>query len=222
MEPRTIKFNTSKNPLALLIMLLCFVVQSLQVRAQSNEAQQLLLNVEKLAQLKNILTDMEKGYQIISNGYNAVRDISQGNFSIHQIFLNALITVSPEVKKYKRVAEILSDQKSIIKQYQRTYNALRAGNKISIAELSYVSSVYQKLLAESTNDLNDLATVITSSSLRMSDDERLQAIDQIYSDMNEKLQFVQMFNQQASLLALQRDREQNQHKVLSDLYKLKH
>ena len=48
-----------------------------QVMAQSTEIQQLLLNVEKLAQLKKILSNMKKGYEIVSNGYNTIKDISK-------------------------------------------------------------------------------------------------------------------------------------------------
>lgn len=42
--------------------MLLFCAFGISVRAQSQEAQQLLLNVEKLSQLKNILADMKKGY----------------------------------------------------------------------------------------------------------------------------------------------------------------
>ena len=56
--------------------------------AQSTEAQQLLLNVEKLAQLKKILSNMKKGYEIVSSGYNTIKDISKGNFNLHDEFLN--------------------------------------------------------------------------------------------------------------------------------------
>ena len=87
-----------------------FFTMNNSAKAQSQEAQQLLLNVEKLSQLKNILSDMKKGYQVISGGYNAIKDISQGNFSLHGIFLDGLMLVSPEVKKYRRVADIISYQ----------------------------------------------------------------------------------------------------------------
>ena len=66
-----------------------------QVVAQSTEIQQLLLNVEKLAQLKKILGNMKKGYEIISTGYNTIKDISKGNFNLHEAFLDALMQVSP-------------------------------------------------------------------------------------------------------------------------------
>jgi hypothetical protein len=86
------------------IMFLCisFSISWVNVSAQSDEAQQLLLNVEKLAQFKEILRDMKKGYEIVSNGYNTIKDISKGSFNLHDAFLNALLQISPTVKKYAR------------------------------------------------------------------------------------------------------------------------
>ncbi len=76
-----------------------------QTMAQSTEVQQLLLNIEKLSQLKKILSNMKKGYEIVSNGYNTIKDISKGNFNLHQDFLDGLLQISPTVRKYKRIAE---------------------------------------------------------------------------------------------------------------------
>src|SRR4051812_27551793 len=81
-----------------------------KANAQSYEVQQLLLDVQKLAQLKQILKDMKTGYEIVSMGYTSIRDLSQGNFSLHQGFLNEMLAVSSAVKNYKRVAEIVSYQ----------------------------------------------------------------------------------------------------------------
>src|SRR5438552_2102449 len=86
--------------------------------AQSYETQQLLLDVQKLAQLKQILKDMKTGYEIVSKGYSSIRDISQGNFNLHQVFLDGLLQVSPVVKNYKRVADIVSYQLRMVKEYK--------------------------------------------------------------------------------------------------------
>ena len=59
--------------------------------AQKDEIAQLLLNVEKLAQFKQILSDMKKGYKILNGGYNTIKDLSEGNFSLHKTFLDALM-----------------------------------------------------------------------------------------------------------------------------------
>jgi hypothetical protein len=57
--------------------------------AQSDEAKQLLLNVEKLAQFKSILKNMKDGYQLLHKGYTAIKDISE-NFSLHKTFWMAM------------------------------------------------------------------------------------------------------------------------------------
>ena len=67
--------------------------------AQKDEIAQLLLNVEKLAQFKQILSDMKKGYVILSGGYNTVKDLSQGNFSLHKTFLDALMEDKPDCEE---------------------------------------------------------------------------------------------------------------------------
>jgi len=92
------------------------IIVSCKSFSQSQEAQQLLLDWEKLTQFKKILKDMKDGYQIIHKGYTTIRDISSGNFSLHKNFLDALFDVSPAVKQYKRIADIINYQLLIVKQ----------------------------------------------------------------------------------------------------------
>ncbi|RZM06813.1 MAG: TerB family tellurite resistance protein, partial [Pedobacter sp.] len=148
--------------------------------AQSHEAKSLMLNLEKLSQLKNILSDMKKGYTVVSQGYKKVKDIASGNFSLHEVFLDGLMVVSPEVKKYRRVADIISAQKSIVSEYKGALRAFRGSDVFGARELDYLASVYSSLLEASLQNLEDLTMVITSSKLRMSDQERLAAIDRIF------------------------------------------
>ncbi|MNR51814.1 hypothetical protein D3C85_1715440 [compost metagenome] len=49
--------------------------------------------------------------------------------------------------------------------------------------------------------------VVTADKLRMSDDERLQAVDNIYLQMQDKLLFLRTFNRESSVLVLQRAKE---------------
>lgn len=184
------------------------------VLAQSQETQQLLLNVEKLSQLKNILQDMKRGYEVISRGYNAVKNIAHGNFSLHEVFLDGLWLVGPEVRKYYKIAEIVRDQASILSEYKSAYGQFSGSGTFSTAELDYLSGVYGKLFKESLDNLDQLALVITASKLRMSDDERLEAIDGIFADTRDKLAFLRSFNRKASLLYMQRKKEMA---VLKDL-----
>ena len=178
-----------------------------QVVAQSTEIQQLLLNVEKLAQLKKILINMKKGYQIVSNGYNAIKDISKGNFNLHEAFLDGLMQVSPTVRKYKKIGEIISFQTQLVKEYKSAFRRFEASNLFNANEIKYMGNVYTNLFNKSLQNLDELTMVITAGKLRMSDDERLNAIDRMYIDMRDKLVFLRTFNNENNVLAIQKGRE---------------
>lgn len=190
-------------------MLLCmsFSISWVNVTAQSAEAQQLILNVEKLAQLKKILSNMKKGYEIVSTGYNTIKDISKGNFNLHDAFLSALLQVSPTVKKYKRVADIITCQTQIVKEYKAAFRRFNSSNLFNISELNYMSNVYSNLFNKSLQNLDELTIVITAGKLRMSDDERIAAIDRVYTEITDKLVFLRSFNNETNVLAIQRGRE---------------
>ncbi|WP_423147795.1 TerB family tellurite resistance protein [Rubrolithibacter danxiaensis] len=193
---------------------------NLKSSAQSQEVQQLLLNVEKLTQLKQILTDMKKGYQIISSGYNNIKDLSEGNFSLHKTFLDELMEVSPAVRNYKKVADIINYQLILVKEYKMAYRRFKQDSNFTSPELDYLGRVYNNLFKQSLNNLDDLATIITSDKLRMSDDERLKAIDNICMDMQDKLQFLRYFNNNTTVLALQRAKERNDVNTIRNIYGL--
>ena len=187
------------------------------VVAQSTEIQQLLLNVEKLAQLKKILSNMKKGYEIVSTGYNTIKDISKGNFNIHQVFLDGLLQVSPTVKKYKRIAEIITYQTQLVKEYKSAFRRFEASNLFNANEIKYLDNVYSNLFNKSLQNLEELTMVITAGKLRMSDDERINAIDRIYNDIADKLVFLRTFNKENNVLAIQRGREMVDTKVSKKL-----
>ncbi|MCS4165201.1 TerB family tellurite resistance protein [Sphingobacterium sp. BIGb0116] len=189
-----------------LIFCICLIglLQSTQTYGQANEIAQLLLNVEKLTQFKAILKQMKDGYKILNGGYNTVKDLSEGNFSLHKTFLDGLMEVSPTVKKYRKVNLIIEAQFALVKEYKSAFSRFKADGSFNTKELEHIEKVYGNLLKLSLRNLDELAGVITAGQMRMSDDERLKAIDRIYEDMEEKIQFLRHFNSETSILGLQR------------------
>jgi hypothetical protein len=197
------------------------IAASLKSQAQSFEVQQLLLDVEKLAQLKSIYSDLVKGYDILSEGYNEVKDISQGNFDLHKLFLDNLLKASPAVQKYQKVANIIECQLQIISEYGTAYNRFKSDNNFSPDEIIYIGKVYNNLINESIKGLSDLTNVITDGTMRASDDERLAQIDKLNDEMQERLSFLRYFNNNTTVLALQRAREKNDVTTLQNVYGVK-
>ncbi len=196
------------------------MLPAFRASAQADEITQLILNIEKLAQLKQILSDMKKGYEILSGGYNTIKNISEGNFSLHKAFLDGLMEVSPAVRNYRRVADITNYQIILVKEYRKAYERFRRDNNFNADELAYLGRVYDNLFKESLRNLDELLTVITAGKARMSDDERLQAIDRIYADMQDKLMFLRHFNNNTTILAVQRAKERNDAQTIRKIHGL--
>lgn len=186
-----------------------FLMFPVFVYGQTQEAAQLLLNYEKLKQLEEILDNMYKGYTILSHGYNRIKDIAEGNYKLHQAFLDGLLAVNPTVRKYKRIPQIISYQQLLIKEYKRAFGRFKDDDNLTPQEIRYITNVYESLVKRSLNNLQELALIITASQLRMSDDERLMAIDRIYFDMVDKISFLRHFNNSTQLLIIQRAKEKS-------------
>jgi len=206
-----------KKLIYVLIIMLCIGLSD-KAFAQAQDIEQLTLDIEKLAQFKQILSDMKKGYDVISSGYSTISSISQGTFNLHQGFLNGLLAVSPPLKAYSRVAQIISYQELILSEYKSAYSNFKSGGRFTPQEISYMGTVYKNLFNQSVNNLSTLTMVMTASQLRMSDDERLRQIDGIDKDMQDKLSFLRTFNSRAAAIDAQRKRQQQDTKSLQQIY----
>lgn len=204
-----------------IVVVLLFTVTGFRASAQAEELQQLALNIEKLAQFKQILADLKKAYEVLYGGYTTIKNISEGNFNLHETFLNGLLEASPAVKKYKKIADIIALQVQLVKEYKSAFSQFKNSGHFTIEELDYMGKVYSRLFNESLKHLDDLVNVLTVNKLRMSDDERLKTIDKIYAGMSEKMSFLRHFNSANSLLGIQRAHEQNDVDVMRRLHDVK-
>lgn len=188
--------------------------------AQAEELAQLALNIEKLSELKKILTNMYQGYTILTNGYNRVRDIANDNYNLHQVFLDGLYLVSPAVRNYRRVGDIISYQAKLVSEYRSAFARFKTSGKFSEEDLAYLESVYNGLLNESASNLEELLIIITAGQARMSDDERLEGIDRIFKSVEDKLIFIRGFNQSTQIYAMQKGKEKSAVSSLRKLFEL--
>lgn len=199
----------------IIVALLCICMSA---QAQSDELQQLMLNIEKLTQFKAILSDMKQGYQIYQQSYGTISNLSKGNFNLHNIYLTGLLAVNPAVRNNPRVGQIVGQQNDIINEYKRYASLFRQSGSFKVNELNYFNNVYNQLVKQSNANIDELSNVTTAGELRMSDDDRLRAIDRIYTSSSEQLQFLRYFNRKAVMLSLQRSKDQNDTQTLKRLY----
>jgi hypothetical protein len=200
------------------LMLAAPVVVKAQSLAQTIE--QLTLDYEKLSEYKQILANMYSAYTAIKQGYEQVKSIAEGNFNLHQAFLDALLAVSPVVGNYFKVTNIINNEAELVKEYKAAQKYFNSGGHFSAAELDYFNTMYGNLLNGSLRNLDELTMIITAGTLRMNDAERLAAIDRIDADMTNKLSFLRVFNNNAAILDGQRGIDQNNISAMKGLYGL--
>ncbi len=206
-----------KRCAGLLLLLLAFTVYG---RGQSlaDDIEQLKLDYQKLAQLKTLLKDMYRDYDVLKNGYEHIRSMAKGNFNLHQDFLNALLLVSPAVREYVGVRNVLQKEALLVKAYRAGERMYSSGGNFNASQLAYISGLYASLLAGSERNLDELNLVLSDGKLRMSDAERMAAVDWIDRDMDQRLVMMRDLENGGLILAGQKGVEVNDGAVMPLLF----
>jgi hypothetical protein len=197
-----------KKRMTMLALLVGLVNGSLRAQSLAQDIEQLALDYQKLAEMKHTLSSMYKAYAELHQGFEQVKSIAEGNFNLHKAYLDGLLAVSPIVRDYPKVVRIIDNEAALVKEYQ-SESAVLGGAGFSSGTLDYFNSLYENLLTSSLYNLEELAIVLTDGELRMSDAERLSAIDRIDLNMTRQLGFLRSFNGRAGILAGQMSVERN-------------
>lgn len=198
--------------LMILLMVPCiFYGQTTGEWLNQKETQRKYLQ-QQVAALRTYIDYAKKGYSIAKMGLTKVRDIKEGDFNLHNDFLNSFQRVNPAIKSYSKVADIIALQLNITAKMKDVLNGLQETKMFSTGELDYCSGVIKNLLNSCAENMEELIMVISegkldSDSYRMSDAERLKRIDALYADMQDKAAFCSSFSGDMALLTVQRIRE---------------
>jgi len=184
--------------------------------------EQLALDKEKLSSMKSTLDDMYKGYETLKVGYTHIRDIAQGNFNLHQLFLEALWVVSPSVSGDPRIRNILDMEYRIVTEYRTAVARWGRNPVFGAQEITYVSTLWSGLLNKSLQAVEELTLVLTDGQLQMTDAQRLQAIDRIESDIRGQYISLQRLDNNLAIQEAQRQKENNDINTLKSLYGIPH
>jgi len=170
----------------------------------ADDIEQLELDVQKLAQLKAILTEMYREYELLHTGYERIKSLSEGTFDLHKAFLDGLLLVSPVVSGYPKVLDIVTKEADLMGDYQSAYGYFQRSGRFTPQELTSMALFYGNLVERSASDVEELTMLVTSGELRMSDGERLTAIDRVDGNVTGQLTLLHSFNDAAALQAAQR------------------
>jgi hypothetical protein len=95
-----------------------------------------------------------------------------------------------------------------VKSIGATINKLKESGQFTLDELDHCKVVFEKLLEECLENVDELYLVITTGELQMSEIERIKRIDQIYAKMQDNYSFCKSFGNECLVLVMQRLKEQ--------------
>ncbi|MBV9986836.1 MAG: hypothetical protein JO301_04105 [Chitinophagaceae bacterium] len=187
--------------------------------SQTQELEQLKLDLEKLAQFKLMLSEMKSGYQTLVTGYNSVRDASKANFNLHQNYLDGLLAVSPQLKKDPAIQRMYQSQAAVSADARALLARLRSSGVFTGAELDEAADECRGIGEIIQADMHLLVTVLTPGKLRMTDGERADVVAQLDGTVQQqlgKLQSLSASFNKLLALRLQGKRDMQAFKKLSN------
>lgn len=189
------------------------------VRAQGQKQKMIKNLIAQIALFQTFMGKAKKGYKIVGDGIHLIRDIKNGEFSLHHDYFNALSSVNPQVKKYAKVAAIMQYEYDILQTGEKTLRQIKSSNRYSPGEISYIQKVFDRLLEATAGNIDELALVIKDGEVKMSDDQRIKRIDKLYLKVQNDRVFAQHFCERVRRLASDRMNYGQELRQMKALYK---
>ena len=160
--------------------------------------------ITQIAALKVYLKYLKEGYDITEKGLTMVGDIKSKNFGDHEAYFGSLKLVKDDLGNSSTIKLIFNRQVAIMNEFRELKEVCRNSGSLTEEEVRYVDLVYSNLLRECEKAIGALQSVVTDGTYQMTDDERIESVEVIYHDMNNKYAFARTFCGSTKMLIMQR------------------
>lgn len=203
--------------------LLCIgcILMCIRCFGQTTEVQQLILNIEKLAQMKATYQAMVNGYRTLENGYRDVSNLTKGNFDLHKGYLDGLLAVNPVVRHNSKIDAVIQKQVTLVDEYKNAYRQMQVSGMLRADELLGFKTTLVTLVNNSASAVDDLIDVLTPGKMRMNDEERISVINRVDQEMNTLLEKLRTVVVEHKRVADARARRKKDANALKALYGIK-
>jgi hypothetical protein len=178
---------------AVLFMVIVTLLVSLPVGRTSAQSMTTVM-LEQIAKLELYLKEAQQGYAIAQTGLTTIGQIKKGDFDLHSLFFSTLKNVNPAIKGWGKVADIIAMQVEILQGCAQTLSAVTGSGNFNASDLKYVTAVYSNLKDLTAKDIDELTSLVTDGTWQMTDDDRMNRIDQLFNHVEGKYLFLRSFS----------------------------
>lgn len=172
----------------------------------------------QIAKLQLYLSYLKKGYQIANTGLTTIGKIKDGDFKLHDLFFSDLLRVKPLISDYSKSKKAFTDIEIIRDMSAEIKRSLVDNSFYNNAEKKLIQGQLDAMLLNLLEDAYALSEVLTSGSLKMNDQERLNRIDGIALTIASKKDWITRISKDYYLLYQQRRKNLGETNMLLELY----
>ncbi len=165
--------------------------------------------IEQIGYLKLYLELAEKGYKIAQEGLTTISSFKRGEFQLHKNRFDSLMIVKSVIGSYGNVERITDLHDLVNRICERAGADLEKTGQFTSQELGYFKTVYARLYEDGQVIITHLLATIRSGNLSLTDDERLERIDELLFQVQSNYRFAKDFYESTLDLARQKARERS-------------
>ena len=186
--------------------------------APSAKAQFVVTDPANLA--SGILNSANEIIQTSSTVSNVVKNLKEVEkvYKQGKEYYDKLQAINNLVKDARKVQQTVLLVGDVSEMYVQNFGRMLNDPNFSARELTAIAKGYSALLGESTELLKELKQIVTSSSLSLSDKERMDVVDRVYKEVKEYHSLVRYYTNKNISVSILRAKKQNSTKRVLDLY----
>lgn len=184
--------------------------------SQQSEKEQLM--VAQITGYQTGIRAIRTGYDIAANGLHTIGRLKGDTFKLHNSYLASLSQISPVLQRDPKGKAISAAYRQMVALCSQEQDWQQQQKLLTAGEQRELRSVCENLLEKCRLDLDEAARILTPGMLKMTDAERLAALDRLCRSVQDKQAFAGAFTSKCHTLALSRRQRGRDRATLRSLY----
>lgn len=151
---------------------------------------------------------------------NEISNWSEKQRSLYDEYYQELWQVKSTIAYYQRVKDLALKQVAMVGEYQRAWQLFRSDKHFRPEEIDEMQRVYLGILDASAKNLDQIMLVVNPGKTQMTDQQRLEAINQAGDRLDEHYGDLKQYNNQNMILSLHRSKDLNEIQTIKNYYGL--
>ena len=173
----------------------------------TNLAQGIVNSARQIIQTSSTATNMINNFKEVQKVYNQGKE-----------YYDKLKAVNNLVKDARKVQQTVLLVGDVSEMYVKNFGKMLNDTNFNEQELTAIANGYSILLNESTELLKELKQIVSSSSLSLTDKERMDIIDSVYIKVKEYHNLVRYFTNKNISVSYLRAKKANSSQRVLELY----